>query len=66
MALMLLANREAGRALRRERLFRDRTNPLDSLTDDEIFRRYRFTRRGIYHIVEMVRGDIERVTRVSF
>ena len=65
MALMLLADHEARRALRRERLFRDRTNPLDSLTDSEIFTRYRFNRHNIIDLVERVEGDIGRITKVK-
>ena len=64
MALMLLAQREHGRALRRERLFRDRGNPLDTLDDGEIRGRYRFSREGIFRIVEDLRGNLERQTRV--
>ena len=56
MALMLLADHEARRALtvsvsEERRLFRDRTSPLDSLTDSEIFTRYRFNRQNIIDLV---------------
>ena len=58
---------EARRALslRRERLFLDRTSPLDSLTDSEIFTRYRFNRQNIIDLVERVEGDIGRITKVK-
>ena len=61
------ADHEARRALslRRERLFRDRTSPLDSLTDSEIFTRYRFNRQNIIDLVERVEGDIGRITKVK-
>lgn len=62
MALMLLFDAEARRALRRERLFRDRRNPLDALTDSEIYQRYRFTRNGIVRLLERV--ELERDTKV--
>ena len=53
-----------GRALRRERLFRDRRCPLDTLTDDEIYRRYRFTRNGIVGLLERV--ELEHDTKVNY
>ncbi|XP_038057592.1 putative nuclease HARBI1 [Patiria miniata] len=65
MALMLLADREARRAIRRERLFRDRRNPLDSLNDEEILTRYRFTRHGVFQVLERVADELESDTRRS-
>ena len=41
----------ARRALRWERVFRDRQSPLDAYNDDELVARYRFDRQ---HILEMV------------
>ena len=64
MALMLLAQRKNKRAIRREKLFRDRTNPLDNLDDKENRGRYRFSREGIFRIVEDLRDSLERHTRV--
>ena len=51
------------RALRRERIFRDRTNPLDSFTDEEIYRGYRFTRTGICHLTDTFGALLSRKTR---
>lgn len=51
------------RALRKERVFRDRSNPLDILSDDELFRNYRFSRSGIFHLIESFEHDIRRLTR---
>ncbi len=65
MALLLLADREERRALRRECLFRDRRNPLDSLNDQEIIRRYRFTRQGILRLLDRVGDQLQHETRVS-
>ena len=64
MALLLIAQRENRRALRRERLFRDRNNPLDNLTDEEVRGRYRFSREAIFRVVEDLRHVLERPTRV--
>ncbi|XP_071802814.1 putative nuclease HARBI1 [Asterias amurensis] len=65
MALLLLADHEARRALRRERLFRPRRNPLNSLTDDEVTRRYRFTRIGITQLLERVGRQIQHRTQCN-
>lgn len=43
---------------RRPRVFRDRTNPLDYLSDTELIERYRFPRRGIEEIAEIVKMDV--------
>ena len=66
MALLLLAEREHRRALRRERLFRDRTNPLDTLAELEIRSRYRFTREGVFCVLEELGDVLEHRTRVIF
>lgn len=65
MALLLVvAEREERRAIRRERLFRDRTNPLDSLNDQEIYSRYRFTRNGIVQVLDRITASLEPETQV--
>lgn len=51
------------RALRRERIFRDRNNPLDFLSDEELFRNYRFSRRGILHLVDLFGAPLRRRSR---
>ena len=51
--------------MRRERLFRDRRNPLHTLTDEEIIRRYRFTRHGITQLLERVGRQIQHATQVN-
>lgn len=38
--------------LRRSRVFRDLSNPLESLEEEEIFQRYRFTPANIYFIID--------------
>ena len=53
--LQLLANH---RALRRERLFRDRTNPLDIYDDVEMYKKYRFTRFGCMHLIDLLEARL--------
>ena len=65
MALMPLANREARRAIRRERVFRDRNNPLDSLSSEEVYQRYRLTREGVFQLLERVANQIQHETKVT-
>ena len=52
------------RALRRERLFRDRTNPFDVYDSEDIYNRYRFTCEGIRFLIENLDG-LEPATRRS-
>ena len=47
--------RQGRRALRRERLFRDRVNPLDKFDDVELLRKFRFRRADIMGIVDEVK-----------
>ncbi len=50
------------RALARERVFRDRENPMEMLNDEEIYERYRFDRGGIIFITNLIEDDIESPT----
>ena len=50
-------------ALRRERIFRDRLNPLDAFDDVNLYNRYRFDRESIMWIVDLLQAQIEHVTR---
>ena len=47
------------RNLRRERVFRDRTNPLDIYDDEELFSKFRFRRVHILAMVDELGDDIE-------
>ena len=51
-------------ARRQERIFRDRTNPLDHLSDKELFINYRFSRQGLFYLfdtfVETLRYQTKR------
>lgn len=47
------------RHFRRERVFRDRLNPLDMYNDDELFRRFRFPRRELLELIDTFTEDLE-------
>lgn len=63
MARVMLLHELHKKALKRERVFRDRTNPLDSYMDDEIFYRFRFTRAGIIQLLDYLGDDLKAPTR---
>ena len=50
------------RARRRERVFRDRTQPLDLYDDVEMLKKYRFTRAGVMEIIDSLGGQLEHPT----
>ena len=52
------------RALRRQRVFRDRQNPLE-LDDIEIFNKYRLPRQVILDLIETLETDLLRTTQRS-
>ncbi|XP_041458998.1 putative nuclease HARBI1 [Lytechinus variegatus] len=63
MALLLYVNN--ARALNRERVFRDRTNPLDVLNDRKMHKYYRFTRQGVMRIIDLIQDRIAPLTERS-
>ena len=67
MALLLhLQNRQRQRQQQFTRgLFRDRTNPLDFLSDQQIIRNYRLDREGIYTLCDELREDLEKSAKRS-
>ena len=65
MAFHTLVMDQALRALSRESLFRDRTNLLDSYSDSEMYGIYRFTRRGVMHLIDVFGQDLEHATTRS-
>ena len=60
--MILFAN---DRAIRRERVFLDRRNPLESMNDDKLIARYRFPRHTLLQIVDLVKDDVQRPTARS-
>ena len=65
MARRIMELVELRRAIRKERVFRDMRNPIDVFDDDEVYKRYRFTREGIMQITDLVRPDTEHDTARS-
>ncbi len=57
--LLLFENR---RALRRERIFRNRKNPLDHYDAIEMYTKYRFTRAGCIHIINVIGVNLQHPT----
>ncbi|KAH7940800.1 hypothetical protein HPB49_005983 [Dermacentor silvarum] len=51
--------------MRRERVHRDRTNIFEVLDENELQRRFRFSRAGIAYLAELLRDGIEHLTRRS-
>ena len=47
---------------RNDRVFRERSDPLTEMSDEEVRRRYRFGKDSIRHIVELIRPQIEPST----
>ena len=60
MALMLAIAHEHGR-IHKPRVFRDRTQPLDYMDDDELISRYRLPRECIMELIELLlANDLQR------
>lgn len=55
----------AGRGLRRERVFRDRSHPLDMYCDAELQKRYRFSRQGCIFIIDLLEEELRHPTTRS-
>ncbi|XP_064641948.1 putative nuclease HARBI1 [Lineus longissimus] len=64
-ALVLLEEVEARRALRRQRVFRDRLQPLDVYDDVDLHQRYRMTRPVLLEIIDLLAGEIAPATMRS-
>ena len=61
MALHLLYVNNA-RALQRERVFRDITNPLDTYSDTKMHKYYRFTRNGVMRVIDILEPHLRPQT----
>ena len=53
------------RNLRRNRIFRDRTHPLEVYDDDEVIRRFRLPRHVILQLTVELTADLELTTRTG-
>jgi hypothetical protein len=64
VALFLLnIQRQGQRRQQIPRLFRDRTNPLDYMTDTQIVHSYRLDRESIYELCHELEAELARPTR---
>ncbi|KAL8582677.1 hypothetical protein ACOMHN_050420 [Nucella lapillus] len=63
--LLVLMRRRNQRVLRRNRIFRDRINPLDKFDDVEILCKFRFRRADILRIVDDVEDELRHVSRLG-
>ena len=54
----LLYYRNLRRAVRRERVFRDRLNPLDIYDDTDFKNRYRFSRPVVLQLIDELSDDL--------
>ena len=59
----LFSAEEQENFLARERVFRDRSNPLDCYDDLELVQRFRFSRLSILKIAELIQGDLNSTDR---
>lgn len=64
MALILII-RNQNQNIRRNRIFRDRLNPLDAYNDTEIVARYRLSRQLIMALYDLIGPNIEPETHRS-
>ena len=62
---MFLAQYAHARALRRERVFRDRLNPMDDYSDKRMHKYYRFTRNGVMRVIDMLVPHLQNQTARS-
>ena len=64
-ALQLILGARLAEGIRRNRIFRDRNYPLEIYNDEEMYERYRFTRRGVMRLIDLLAADLDRPTRRS-
>ena len=53
--MFLMQMVETRRSIRGERVFRDRTNPVDSIDDLQLYSRYQFHRNELLQMVQEMR-----------
>ena len=63
---LLYEQSESRRSLRRQRLFRDRMNPLEHNSDEELYERFRFSRNGVEFILNAISDDLKHSTRRNY
>ena len=65
VVLLMQTEKALDKALKRERLIKDRSNPLEKLLPDQVKARYRFYPETIYEICKIVRPAVVRKTKRS-
>ena len=63
MAAVVVWRSKHRRNLKRNRVFRDRRNPLDTYDDVELYDKFRIRRHDILTIVDELQDDLDRVPR---
>ena len=63
MAALILLRYRQRRLLRRNRIFRDRTNPLHKFNDLELFWQFRFRRADILQMTNGLKEELEHLNR---
>ena len=64
-ALQMILGERLAAGFRRQRIFRDRNYPLDNYNDEEMYMRYRFTRRGVMKLMDMMAAELSPPTKRS-
>ena len=63
MAALILLRYRQRRLLRRNRIFRDRTNPLHKFNDLELFWQFRFRRADVLQMTNELKEELEHLNR---
>ena len=63
---LFIVQEEYNRAMRRERSFCDRSDPLDAMSDEELISKYRLNRECIFNLVEELNDDLKSPTRRNY
>ena len=58
-AAAAIALRVGEESMRRQRIFRDRTQPLDAFSEEEVRRRYCFSRVGCISLIDRFSGRLD-------
>ncbi|PVD31456.1 hypothetical protein C0Q70_06868 [Pomacea canaliculata] len=61
--VVMLMLMQSKRGLRRSRIIRDRTNPLDTFDDVEMYSKFRFRRHDILSMVDEIKDELEMANR---
>ena len=64
-ALQILLGDRIARGLARQRIFRDRRYPLEIYDDVDMYERYRFTRRGVMKLLDILEPHLQPPTMRS-